>query len=532
VKDLIEIENIGFSYSNSMSRALSDVSLRIQKGEAVLLCGESGCGKTTITRLINGLIPHYYDGELTGSVRVGGIDVAKAELFETARFVGSVFQNPRSQFFCVDTTSEISFGCENMGFPEDEIRQRIAEATEDLDVTALLGRSIFKLSGGEKQRIACASVSAMRPEVLVLDEPTSNLDMAAIEKLREVLLLWKKQGKTIIIAEHRLHWLTDICDRVVYMRGGKVEMDCRMGDFVLLGARRLREMGLRPLYLGSLAPRNGHRRRRRGQLLLSDFSFRYEQAKNPALDIDTLALPENGIIAVIGNNGAGKSTFARCLCGLERRCRGVLKGAGKAQKTKQRLKRCYMVMQDVNHQLFTESVLDEVLLSMQEPDEVMAEKILASLDLLPVKDLHPMSLSGGQKQRVAIASAVASGRDIVIFDEPTSGLDLRHMKEVSENLWRLCGQERCLFIVTHDLELIMECCTHILHIENGRVIGNYPLDFEGSEKLKSFFGFTAVNRGNAPESPFENRLRNSDSFKTYEHPKEIENKRIYQNMVD
>jgi energy-coupling factor transport system ATP-binding protein len=394
-----------------------------------------------------------------------------------------------------------------MGLPEDEIRQRIAEAAKDLDVTALLGRSIFKLSGGEKQRIACASVSAMQPQVLVLDEPTSNLDMAAIQKLRETLLLWKKQGKTIIVAEHRLHWLTDICDRVVYMRDGKVETDCSMGEFILLGARRLREMGLRPLFLGNLTPRNGHRRRRGRSFHLSGFSFHYEQVKNPALDIDSLALPGSGIIAVIGNNGAGKSTFARCLCGLERRCKGVLKEAGNAQKAKQRLKRCYMVMQDVNHQLFTESVLDEVLLSMSEPDEVMAEKILDSLDLLPVKELHPMSLSGGQKQRVAIASAVASGRDIAIFDEPTSGLDLRHMKEVSENLWRLCGQERCLFIVTHDFELIMECCTHILHIENGKVIGNYPLDFEGCEKLKSFFGNTAVNKENAPEPPFDTRLQ-------------------------
>lgn len=218
------------------------------------------------------------------------------------------------------------------------------------------------------------------------------------------------------------------------------------------------------------------------------------------------------IVAIIGHNGAGKSTFARCLCGLEKRCKGVLKEAEKVQKAKQRLKCCYMVMQDVNRQFFTESVLDEVLLSMGEADEAAAGKILDSLDLLPMKELHPMSLSGGQKQRVAIASAVASNKEVIVFDEPTSGLDLRHMNEVSENLKHLCGQGRSLFIITHDLELVMECCTHILHLENGKVIGNYPLDFEGCKRLKLFFGSTVVNRGNVLESPFENRLQRLKLF--------------------
>ncbi|MEM5780799.1 MAG: ABC transporter ATP-binding protein, partial [Lawsonibacter sp.] len=210
---MIELNHVSFQYLNADSGSLRDVSLRVERGECVLLCGQSGCGKTTLTRLVNGLIPHYYDGELSGEASVGGMDVKNAELYETARLVGSVFQNPRSQFFCVDTTGEIAFGCENLGLPPEEIDRRVDCAARELCATDLLGRSIFHLSGGEKQKIACASVSAMEPEVFVLDEPTSNLDIDAIENLKETLRLWKAQGKTILIAEHRLYWLRDLCDR-------------------------------------------------------------------------------------------------------------------------------------------------------------------------------------------------------------------------------------------------------------------------------------------------------------------------------
>lgn len=171
---MIELNNICFQYANTEESSIENVSLQIPDGQCVLLCGESGCGKTTITRLLNGLIPHYYEGELQGDVLVNGLDVKQEELYETAKIVGSVFQNPRSQFFCVDTTSEIAFGCENMGLPEQEIRERMRQTVRELDMEQLLDRDIFNLSGGEKQKVACASVSALHPEIFVLDEPTSN----------------------------------------------------------------------------------------------------------------------------------------------------------------------------------------------------------------------------------------------------------------------------------------------------------------------------------------------------------------------
>lgn len=481
---MIEIKNVEFKYANSESGALNDMSLTVGDGEIVLLCGQSGCGKTTVTRLINGLIPHYYEGELKGSVTVGGLDIIKAELYETARIVGSVFQNPRSQFFCVDTTSEIAFACENMGLPENTIKTRIREAARDMEAEHLLGRSIFNLSGGEKQKVACASVSAAHPEVLVLDEPTSNLDMDAIESLKRIILTWKSRGKTVVIAEHRLHWLKDICDRVIYLSGGRIILDLPMNEFAVLQPEKLRKLGLRPLSLGDL--KNEAPPAIPGDTLeLENFRYSYD-GKKPALDIKALSLPRNGIIAVIGHNGAGKSTFSKCFCGLEKRFGGTVTSDRVNFGRRAMLKKCFMVMQDVNHQLFCESVDDEVRLGMSKENEKDAPEILKQLDLLQYADRHPVSLSGGQKQRVAIASALLADKEILVFDEPTSGLDYCHMRETASLLKLLLGKTTVL-IVTHDPELILSCCTHVLHMENGGVSEFYPLDGIGGQRLIDFF---------------------------------------------
>lgn len=463
---MIEIKKVSFQHENAEKPSLKNVSLTIAEGECVLLCGESGSGKTTVTRLINGLIPHFYEGKMEGCAMVNGLNVTEAELYDTARIVGSVFQNPRSQFFCVDTTSELAFGCENMGMPEDEILSRVDEAAKELNIEKLLGRSIFELSGGEKQKISCASVSALRPEVMVLDEPTSNLDVHAIEELKQTLLGWKAAGKTIVIAEHRLSWLRDLCDRVICMRDGAVAFDLSMQAFSQYSTEQLHQMGLRSLRGENIAPvQNSVPETETMQL--QNFCFSYDGT--PVLNIPHLSLPLDGIIALVGPNGAGKSTFSRCLCGLEKKFKGQVKINGQLWKNRQLLKNCYMVMQDVNHQLFCETVADEVQLGMRSENSSDVERVLEMLDLSNLRERHPMSLSGGQKQRVAIASAILAGKEILIFDEPTSGLDFRHMEQTAALLSSLKGNQTVL-IVTHDPELIQRCCDHIVYIKDGTVI--------------------------------------------------------------
>lgn len=484
---IIQISNVSFQYENSEKGALHDVSLTVEPGECILLCGESGCGKTTITRLLNGLIPHFYEGTLNGMVEVCGLKIQEEELYTIAEKVGSVFQNPRSQFFCLDTTSEVAFGCENMGLSEDEIKQRIAKVTRELKMENLMGRNIFKLSGGEKQRVACASVSAMQPEIFVLDEPTSNMDLDAIEELKKTLLFWKKQGKTIVIAEHRLYWLKYICDRVIYMEEGHIVSDLPMKTFVTFSEDRIKAMGLRGLSLSQ--PEFPEKPEKSGKTItFKNYHFNYE--KEEVLHMSDVTVPAESIIAVTGHNGAGKSTFLRCLCGLEKKFKGhtVLDDANLSGR--QMLKNCYMVMQDVNHQLFCETVEEEIQLGMAEEKADKVSDLLRELDLAGFRERHPMSLSGGQKQRVAIASAVLAEKSVLIFDEPTSGLDYKHMRQTAGLFQRLKERKKTMFIITHDPELIAMCCTHVLHIEHGEVQEFYPLTREHCGQFMEQFSFS------------------------------------------
>ena len=501
---MIQCKNVSFSYLSSPQAGadrqnadvLKNISCTIEDGSFVLLCGASGCGKTTLTRLFNGLIPHYYEGTMHGHVTLHGVDYRDMSLFDISKRVGSVFQNPRSGFFCVDTTSELAFGPENHGMTETEIVNRVRKVSKQLNLMPLLGRSIFSLSGGEKQKIACGSAATMEPEIYVLDEPSSNLDASAIAELREVLMQFRAQRKTVIISEHRLFYLHDLVDRVIYLKDGEIRGDYSSSDFFAIPEKEREEMGLRPLDLMELGKIHREELRSNGDVWkINRFYFSYNR-KEETVCIENAALHSGNVTAVIGHNGAGKSTFFRCLCGLQKRCKGILEKGGLSYPRKQRLKFCSMVMQDVNHQLFTESVLDEILLSMNREDRSKAELILSEMDLLPYKNCHPMGLSGGQKQRVAVASAIASERPLILFDEPTSGLDLFHMRQIADSANRLADSGKTVLVVTHDPEFILRCCDRVIHMEDGRVIESYSLHLqENREHLLEFFLNQYQNKG-------------------------------------
>lgn len=463
---MIKLSNVSFSYGEEDSadnNGLKNISLSISKGQVVLLCGQSGCGKTTITRLINGLIPHFYEGNLTGKIIVNGKEVMEQELYDTAKIVGTVFQNPRSQFFNVDTRSELAFGLENRGEAVEYILDKVENTVFEYQMEHLIDRSIFELSGGEKQKIACGCVSSCSPDVFVLDEPSANLDIWSIKQLKLLIAKWKKQGKTIIIAEHRLFYIWDLIDRAVYLKNGVIEKDMMPQEFRSLSETQLHEMGLRSNIECEQFQSRKYLINEMKKITFHNFIFGYIKGKN-IINIPKLMVSQNSITAIIGNNGLGKTTFLRCICGLEKKCKGVMECKNKVYKRKQRLKEIFLVMQDVNHQLFTESVMDEVMISMKEENEDKAIEILSALDLIPYKDRHPVSLSGGQKQRVAVATAIASERDILLFDEPTSGLDFYHMLQIADMFKKLKAMGKTLIVVTHDWEFIKAIDANVIKL--------------------------------------------------------------------
>lgn len=525
---MINFKNVSFSYSgeHGTGDGVSGIDLTIKDGEFVVLCGESGCGKTTVTRLINGLAPHFYEGEMSGSVMIGDVCVNTENLSDIAALTGSVFQNPKSQFFNLDTTGELVFGCENLGIPREQIQQRLEKTKRDLQLDNLMDRDIFELSGGEKQQIACASCYTADPQVFVLDEPSSNLDKRAIQRLHRMLVKIKAAGKTVVIAEHRLYYLMDVADRFIYMRSGKIERIFTRDEMKALSEFDLTALGLRLTDMQSLAalarkesaaretPVKGSTPKTAAKdgAPITDTEQSGEQpvksiapsesqlVSKPALealdvtcgygstrvlDIERLALPEHSIVALIGDNGSGKSTFAQALAGLIP-SNGSIAVGGAYLTAEERSKRSFMVMQDVNRQLFADSVLEEVMMNTG-ASAADAEAVLARLGILELKDRHPASLSGGQKQRTAIASALCAKKDVLIFDEPTSGLDRRGMERFGSLLRDLQTSAALSLVITHDPELIMSCCTHILHIENGRVLAFYPLNKAGIERVSSYF---------------------------------------------
>lgn len=459
----IDINNVSFCYPGNKEGALKNFSIYIKQGECILLTGESGCGKTTVTRLINGLIPAFFKGKLTGEVLIDGKEISTIPSYELSKHVGSVFQNPRTQFFNVDTDSEIAFGMENAGVDSLRINKVLEKVTDEFELYNLRGRDIFELSGGEKQKIAFAGIYAVSPDIYVLDEPSSNLDREGIDELYRCLLKVKSEGKTIIIAEHRLYYLTELADRVIYMENGEIRDTYTQEEFAAFSVDELANLGLRtnrrkePLVMKNVNNENSKQSLRFQNLSL------YRNKKLLQDDLN-LEIHPGEIWGFIGKNGVGKTTLLRTISGLHKEYKGNILINGKKLTQKELKRKAYMVMQDVNYQLFADSVEEECVLGINaNADEI--QSVLERLNLKKYKERHPNTLSGGQKQRLAVAVSMLCKKEILLFDEPTSGLDYKSMLRMSELITEMSRMNKYIIIVSHDEEFLNKCCTGICYIK-------------------------------------------------------------------
>lgn len=495
VAPAVVLERISFQYAGGDVPAIEGVDLEIREGEFVVLAGRSGCGKTTVARAINGLIPHFHEGDFRGTAWVAGEDTRKLDVGEIGASVGSVFQDPRSQFFMTDTSNEVAFGCANAGMPREEILERVDGAFERLGIQRLRDRSVFGLSSGEMQMVAIASCYAMAPSIFVFDEPSANLDMGAIAALRETMAELKREGKTVIVLEHRLFYLAGLFDRMVVIENGIVDCIYNADEAAALDDADLSRMGLRSLRL-EMAPQAAAASRDRefafepgngtAMMEVKNLVFSYNPKRKAHGAGRALSAPyklgplsfsawAGEVIGVIGDNGAGKTTLSRLCCGLEKEESGTVAIAGKTLSCRERPGRIRLIMQDPDYQLFSDSVLGELSIGGRRDAEA-CERALEDLSLWDMRDAHPATLSRGQKRRLTIACALVDDSSAYFFDEPTSGLDRENMEKVASAMRALAQGGGIVFAISHDFEFLLSACSRIIRLDNGLVADDFMLD--------------------------------------------------------
>lgn len=479
---MIDVASLSFSYVSELTgdrvEALKDVDLSADAGSLTLVCGASGCGKSTLMKALTGLVPQMTPGELDGVVRINGRNLADVALTDVGHLCSSVFQNPRTQFFCDTVAEELAFCGENYGRERATLRQQSERAAKLMGISHLMERKLTTLSGGQLQKVALACALASGAPVLLADEPTSNLDPAAISEVRAALKVLKEQGLTIVVVEHRLHFLRGLADQVLLMESGRVTRRWNGAEFFSMGQAQRRSLGLRTLvdpgppetWVGqgqvgcqeNQVGRQENREATPSQVRLSCRGLSFAYGANPVFEGLDADFPAGQITCIAGANGVGKTTLVRVLCGLAAPSSGTISLDGVPASRKTRRSACALVMQDTGRQLFSDTLAGELTIGASHASGQSGEQLLADFDLANLGERHPLSLSGGQKQRLVIAAARATGRPIVILDEPTSGVDARHLDSITATLRRIADEGAAVVVVTHDGEFAAACADRLI----------------------------------------------------------------------
>src|SRR4030043_1087656 len=507
----LHFEKVSYRYPGTDAWAIHYLDLTIHPDESVLVAGASGSGKSTLCRASIGLVPHFHQGQLMGQVLLEGLDTRQHPVYQLFRHAGLVFQNPDAQLFNHSVEAELAYGLESLGLSPFDIEERLTWVGKFLGLESLIKRVPHTLSGGEKQRVALAAILALRPRILLLDEPFTHLDPEGAEQLRTTLRLIRSEGIALIIVEHRLHEIITDVDRLIVLHQGERKIDgsphdCLSGDISPYGlnlpplVRLFRALGwgktpfsiqeaLREIDTNHLSPQVLLNFREENSIVVGsppsafgpvveaeDLWFHYKDCS--ILRGVHLRLDHGECVALIGRNGAGKTTLAKHLNGLLKPDRGSLKVLGQDTRrtSVSRLARHVgFAWQNPNDQLFRTTVREEVLTGprvLQAYDPGWCNRLFERLGLGPLLDRSPFSLSEGQKKRVSFAAALAPQPGLIIFDEPTAGQDDAFRRELAELIHELQREGRTVVLVTHDLEFASQRASRWLILAEGQIIAD------------------------------------------------------------
>lgn len=461
---MLEFKDVSFIYKNSKNKVLDSVNFKINKGECILLTGVSGSGKSTLIHLMNGLIPTLYEGQLEGEILFKNKDLKDIESYDISKNIGYVSQDPRGHFFTTNTTSELVFSMENYGIPLNEMKKKYSQLVKLLELEKLVDKNIIYISSGERQKIAIGCSLSLEPEIIILDEPSSNLDFHMTKKLKQLIEKLKTKGYTIIIAEHRMYYIQDLIDRVFVISNGKV-IEKTISELKSNNEVPLRSLDIFNLELENISSENK-------ELLLEIKNITY---KNILTNITT-TIYKGDVIGLIGKNGVGKTTLLRLLSNIMKPDKG--KVVGKVIP--------FLVMQDMDYQFFTESVESEMKFGDADNDLEKINSLLMKLGLTEYKDKIPFELSGGQKQRLLIAISALANVNLLMFDEPTSGLDYVNMTKVSSILKDLSNNS-ALIVATHDIEFLYKTCNRVIYLDDKVIKEDFYLNIENKKKVNNIF---------------------------------------------